>query len=69
LAQGADPNRQQEGGWTPLHAAAQSGDPELVTLLLTHGAQPEIANDEGKTAADLAAAKEHIAVLALLKPL
>jgi ankyrin repeat protein len=69
LAQGADPNRQQEGGWTPLHAAAQSGDPELVSLLLAHGAQPDIANDAGETPADLAAAKEHIAVLALLKPL
>ena len=67
LAQGADPNRRQEGGWTPLHAAAQSGDPELVGLLLAHGASPAIANDAGQTPADLAAAREHIAVLALLQ--
>lgn len=69
LAQGADPNRQQEGGWTPLHAAAQSGDPELVSLLLEHGADRDLANDAGQTPLDLAVAREHIAVVALLNPL
>ncbi len=67
LAQGADPNRQQEGGWTPLHAAAKSGDPELVSLLLEHGADRHLANDTGQTPLDLALAEEHIAVVALLQ--
>ena len=69
LARGADPNRQQEGGWTPLHAAAQSGDPELVALLLEHGADRAIVNDGGQTPLELALTKEHIAVVALLQPL
>lgn len=69
LAQGADPNRQQEGGHTPLHAAAQSGDPELVALLLEHGADRNLGNDAGQTPLDLALAREHIAVVALLQPL
>lgn len=69
LAQGADPNIRQEGGWTPLHAAAQSGDPELVRLLLDHGADPSLVNDAGKSPADLAEAKGHVAALALLRPL
>jgi ankyrin repeat protein len=56
LEHGADPNgRGGEGGSTPLHNAAQSGNPELVRLLLDHGADPTLANDEGKTAADYAA--------------
>lgn len=69
LAQGADPNRQQEGGWTALHAAAQSGDPELVALLLEHGADRTLANDAGQTPLDLALARNHIAAVALLQPL
>ena len=67
LAQGADPNRRQQGGWTPLHAAAQSGDPELVALLLAHGARRDLANEAGETPADLASARQHIAALALLE--
>lgn len=69
LAQGADPNLRQEGGWTPLHAAAQVGDPELISLLLEHGADPGLANDAGQTAADLAVARQHVAAVALLRPL
>lgn len=66
LAQGADPNRRQQGGWTPLHAAAQAGDPELVSLLLAHGADREARTDAGETPVALAAARGHIAALALL---
>lgn len=69
LAQGADPNLRQQGGWTPLHAAAQTGDPELIRLLLDHGADPSVANDDGQSPADLAAARDHVAALALLRPL
>lgn len=67
LAQGANPNCQQEGGWTPLHAAAKSGDPELVALLLEHGADRNLANAAGQTPLDLALAEDHIAVVALLQ--
>lgn len=40
--------------WTPLHYAAafQSDVPELVHLLLSHGADPGAEDDEGDTALD-----------------
>ncbi|HVQ65179.1 MAG TPA: ankyrin repeat domain-containing protein [Terriglobia bacterium] len=39
-----------EPGTTPFVRAAQSGDLELMKLLLAHGADPKIANDFGDTA-------------------
>ena len=59
LDNGADPNAQQEGGFTALHAAAQHGDRELAELLLGRGADPSLANDAGETPADTAAASGH----------
>jgi ankyrin repeat protein len=38
LEAGADPNVRQEGGFTPLDAAAHHQDPELERLLREHGA-------------------------------
>lgn len=59
LAHGADPNVQQEGGFTPLHAAAQAGDRELVRVFLDHGADTSVRTGAGQTAADLAREKGH----------
>jgi uncharacterized protein len=59
LDNGADPNAQQEGGFTALHAAAQHGDRELAELLLGRGADPSLANDAGETPANTAAASGH----------
>ena len=42
LAGGADPDAQQQGGFTALHAAAQHDDEELAAVLLRHGADPAI---------------------------
>lgn len=42
------------GGYTPLHAAAKSGDLEITRLLLAAGADASLATDDGKTARDLA---------------
>jgi ankyrin repeat protein len=39
LVAGADPNARQEGGFTPLMAAEQHEDADLVRLLLDHGAE------------------------------
>jgi uncharacterized protein len=57
LDKGADPNATQEGGFTPLHAAAQHGDADVASLLLARGADAGAATDDGKTAA--AIAQEH----------
>lgn len=54
LAAGANPNAQQEGGYTPLHTAAHTDSRELVELLLAHGANPAIADDEGVIPRDMA---------------
>jgi GNAT superfamily N-acetyltransferase len=39
LEAGADPNGEQEGGFTPLDAAVQNEDGELIDLLTAHGAR------------------------------
>jgi ankyrin repeat protein len=40
LDAGADPNAQQESGFTPLMAAEQHDDREIIDLLLQAGAAP-----------------------------
>jgi ankyrin repeat protein len=37
LAAGADPNQPNDRGWTPVHQAAYSNDPEMLSLLLKSG--------------------------------
>jgi ankyrin repeat protein len=66
LEHGAPVNARQQGGWVPLHAAASNGDRAMVELLLGHGANAKLANDEGKTAADVAREKGHQEIAALL---
>lgn len=41
-------------GCTPLHIAAGRGDIALTAYLLSMGANPDLATDEGDTALDLA---------------
>jgi uncharacterized protein len=59
LEHGAPPNARQQGGWVPIHAAAQNGDRAIVELLLRYGADATLANDAGKTAAGVAREKGH----------
>jgi uncharacterized protein len=59
LAAGADPDSRQQQGYTPLMAAAHSGDLETLEVLLTSGADPSLTNDDGHTAHDLAVAAGH----------
>jgi hypothetical protein len=51
---GADPNVREQGGFTPLHAAAQNDDLDTVRLLLLGGADLTLKNQDGKTALDVA---------------
>jgi uncharacterized protein len=54
LAAGADPNVQQQGGYTALQSAAMHNHVEMIKALLKAGADRSIRNDEGLTAADMA---------------
>jgi ankyrin repeat protein len=46
---GADPNAQDDNGWTPLHIAAQESSLDAVRLLLDAGANPNVRNSGGQT--------------------
>jgi ankyrin repeat protein len=59
LDSGADPNGRQNGGYTALHEAAFNGNSAMIRLLLERGANPGLANDEGKLPADLAKSRGH----------
>ena len=54
LREGADPDAQQAGGFTALHAAAQHNNAEMVQALLDSGADASLRADDGKTAPDMA---------------
>lgn len=55
---GADVNGRQGGGFTALMGAGQNGDAPMVRFLLEHGADPALADGEGKRAVDYAASDE-----------
>ncbi len=66
LEGGADPNRAQAGGWTPLHQAAAHGRKELVEALLAHGADVAALSEDNRTPAQMAEVKGHTAIQDLL---
>ena len=49
LAAGADPDIQDNGGNTALHNAAQRGYTSIVTLLMEHGANPDLMNNRNES--------------------
>jgi ankyrin repeat protein len=67
LEAGADANATQRHGFTPLHGAAQNGADTTVDRLLAAGADRAARNDDGQSAADLAAAAGHEALAARLR--
>lgn len=54
LAAGADPNRTDPEGKTPLMMAAGYGYTDIVKLLLRRGADPHLRDRRGDTALDYA---------------
>ncbi len=67
LEEGADPNVRQGDGSTPLMAAAQNGQPELIRLLLQYQADPSLALPNGVTALQLAEQSGNAEAVALLR--
>jgi ankyrin repeat protein len=63
LEHGADPNvKSEEPDETPLHCAARNGwGATLAELLLTHGADPDVARADGRTAFVLAVRTGNVA--------
>jgi len=49
---GANPNIQDNDGYTPLHSAAENCHVGVVRVLLDHGADPTIRDNEGRTPLD-----------------
>jgi ankyrin repeat protein len=62
-----DPNYQGPFGNTLLHGAVVSGDLDEVQRLLAAGANPRIANRDGKTPMYAAALLGHAKIEALLR--
>ena len=63
IAQGADVNMEQSGGYTPLHQAAAAGLSDVARILLEAGADPARACHQGKTPVDYARERHHHALV------
>lgn len=63
----ADPNVVQAGGWTPLHQAAAHGRKESAELLIARGASLTAKSEDGRTPLDMARAKKHTELEAILE--
>ncbi|WVF65700.1 hypothetical protein IAT40_000431 [Kwoniella sp. CBS 6097] len=59
-------NTKDEYGYTPLHLAADRGYPEIVEILLDHGADMTLQDDDECTARDLAQVSGRAEIVAVL---
>ncbi len=67
LVDGLDVNARGKDGRTLLHWAAEGGHYEAAEMLLQHGADPRLADREGKTPQQLALARGQRQVASLLR--
>jgi ankyrin repeat protein len=68
LNAGVDVNRRQmHWGTTPLSSAARKGDTQMVTLLLSHGAEFQSVDIWGRNALDMAIEYGHDEIIAILE--
>ncbi len=58
-ASGAEPKCKSDGGCTPLHEAAATGQLKLIRLLLRYQTDTPVKRDDGRTPADTAARDHH----------
>ncbi|RYO79042.1 hypothetical protein DL766_009476 [Monosporascus sp. MC13-8B] len=63
---GADPNKRDYTGRTPLHLAVISSTPEIVKCLVDHGARLTARLADGQTALHLAAARGNVHMVTIL---
>ena len=59
LERGANVNAQRKDFWIPLHAASFFGKPEIVRILLDHGAKTIAKDRQSRNSLDLASRGEH----------
>ncbi|KAJ9682384.1 hypothetical protein PVL29_018324 [Vitis rotundifolia] len=57
------------GGATPLHIAADIGSPEIINCLLKAGADPNVTDEDGQKAIQVAAARGNRGAVEILFPL
>jgi ankyrin repeat protein len=67
LRRGADPNARQHGKNTPLMTAGFQNSRELTEMLIASNANVDLRNEEGKTAADVAAGMGNMELAARLR--
>ncbi|XP_058770243.1 protein VAPYRIN-LIKE-like [Vicia villosa] len=66
LGEGAEVNRKDQNGWTPLHWASFKGRIKSVKVLLEHGAEVDCVDDAGYTPLHCAAEAGHLQVALVL---
>lgn len=67
VANGINVNAQDATGTTALMRAALAGHTEICKILLDHGANPDLVNNYGSTAASSAAHNNHQDIVRLLQ--
>ncbi len=66
LNEGADVNKKNEQGQTPLHIAARNGSKNVAEVLIERGGEVDAKDNEGRTPLHLASENGHAPVIDLL---